>query len=83
MLRLRFFEIVSKDHMKMTDEQQKSTTKGHFLYFRVQKRTFLLEGVLQLTCQEKEYGYDPCNFFNLREPLMQHGCGVPDRRRTR
>ena len=41
-----FFSFISKDLVKMTAEQQKSTTKGHFLYFRVQKRTFLLTGVL-------------------------------------
>ena len=37
---------LSRDLVKRTAEQQKSTSKGHFLYFRVQKRTFLLEGVL-------------------------------------
>ena len=32
--------------VKSTPEQQKSRTKGHFLYFRAQKRTFVPTGVL-------------------------------------
>ena len=46
MLRLYNLFISVKILLKTTAEQQKSTTKGHFLYFRVQKRTFLLTGVL-------------------------------------
>ena len=44
--------FLTKNQLKWADEYLEKDTKGHNLYFKVQKRTFFSQGI----CQEKEYG---------------------------
>ena len=51
-----FLLFLSINLIKRTAEDLIKYKKGHFMYFKVQKRTLVSEGVLLITCQEKKYG---------------------------
>ena len=54
-----FLLFMCRNLVKRTAEGQIKYKKGHLMYFKVQKRTLVSDGVLLITCQEKKYRYDP------------------------